>query len=289
MIFVTGATGDVGSELVGRLVNTGEPVRALCRSQEKANSFRGHTAEAVLGDLDKARDIEEAMNGCDQLFLLTPPALEQARREKALIDAARRAGIRRVVKVSAADANPGARVPWARWHSEIDAYLRASEFSWTILKPTAFMQNFLSWAPMIKRGRLFGAAGKGRASWIDARDVAAVAASVLSGEDDHHEGATYFLTGPEAFSMRQATATLSEILGREVKYTNVPSLALRARLRLAGLPGWFADGIAEQFANVLAGGHAVDVTEEVARITGHSPRTFADFAKDHRRTLEGAT
>lgn len=288
MIFVTGATGDVGFELIGRLSDAGKPVRALCRTPEKAESLSGHKIETVLGDLEEPGGIETAMEGCDQLFLLTPPAPEQTQIEKATIDAAERAGIRRIVKLSAADANPGAPVPWARWHSEIDANLRASGLSWTILKPTAFMQNFLSWAQMIARGRLYGAAGKGRASWIDARDVAAVAASVLTGKAGNHEGATYFLTGPEAFSMREAVTTLSETLSYRVEYTNVPQLFLRGRLRLAGLPAWFADGIAKQFTNVLAGGHAIDVTDEVARLTGSPPKTFADFAEDYRRTLVGS-
>lgn len=283
MILVTGATGNVGSELVRLLAGTGEPVRALCRSPEKAESLSGRGVEPVLGDLVEPGSVEAAMRGCDRVFLLTSPTPEQAWREKAAIDAARRAGVRRIVRVSAADANPGAPVPWARWHSETDAHLRTSGLDWTILKPTAFMQNFISWAPMIARGRLYGAAGEGRASWVDARDVATVAARVLAG--DGHEGATYFLTGPEAFSMREATAVLSGVLGRKVGYVNVPRIALRVRLRLAGLPGWFAEGIAEQFADVLAGGHALDVTGEVARIIGRPPRAFADFARDHRRTL----
>jgi uncharacterized protein YbjT (DUF2867 family) len=288
MILVTGATGNVGSELVRLLAGAGEPVRALCRSPEKAGSVGGRGVEPVLGDLGDPGSVEAAMEGCDRLFLLTSPAPDQVRREKAAIDAARRASVRRVVRVSAADANPGAPVPWARWHSAIDAHLRASGLEWTILKPTAFMQNFLSWTAMIARGRLYGAAGEGRASWVDARDVAAVAASALAEVDSVHEGATYFLTGPEAFSMRGATAVLSEVLGREVRYVNVPRLALRARLRLAGLPGWFADGIAGQFADVLAGGHALDVTGEVIRTTGRPPRAFADFARDHRRVFGSA-
>lgn len=222
------------------------------------------------------------MNGCDRLFLLSPPDLEQAKRERIVIDAAIRTSVRRIVKVSVADANPGAPVPWARWHSKIDTHLRKSGVEWTILKPTAFMQNFLTWAPMISRGKLYGMADKGRASWIDARDVAAVAANILSGEAKEHKGATYFLTGPEAFSMSDATAILSDVLGRKVKYVNVPRFALRARLRLSGLQGWFAYGIAEQFANVLAGGHSVDVTEEVTRVTGRLPRDFAEFARDYR-------
>lgn len=282
MILVTGATGTIGSELIQLLAKAGEPTRALCRSSEKAEEIRRRGVEPVVGDLADTAGLEAAMDGCNRLFLLSPPDLDQVKRERNVIDIARRAGIRRVVKVSAADANPNAPVPWARWHSEIDAHLRVSGVEWTILKPTAFMQNFLTWVPMISRGRLYGTAGEGRAGWIDARDIAMVAADVLASEADGHGSATYFLTGPELFSMREATAVLSEVLGRKVRYINVPRLVLRARLRLSGQPGWFADGIAEQFADVLAGGHSVDVTGEVVKISGRPPRSFADFASDHQ-------
>ena len=283
MILVIGATGTIGSELTRLLAKTSEPTRALCRSLEKAEEVREQGMEPAIGNLEDAAGLEMIMDGCDRLFLLSPPDLDQVKRERTVIDAARRAGVRRIVKVSAADANPGAPVPWARWHSKIDTHLRTSGVEWTILKPTAFMQNFLSWAPMISQGKLYGAADEGRASWIDARDVAAVAANVLAGEAEGHKGATYFLTGPKSFSMSDATAILSEVLGRKVKYVNVPRFALRARLRLSGLQGWLADGIAEQFANVLAGGHSVDVTGEVTRLAGSPPRSFADFARDHQR------
>jgi uncharacterized protein YbjT (DUF2867 family) len=171
-------------------------------------------------------------------------------------------------------------VPWAKAHALIDHHLRASGIGWTILKPTAFMQNFLWFKDPIAKGFLPQVAGKGSVSWVDTRDVARVAAAVLT--EDGHEGATYFLTGPETLDMKEAAARLSKVLGHKVRYLNLPSPLFWGLLRLTGNSGWTAKGLDVQFTDVVAGHHDIDPTFEIERLTGRPPHDFTDFLLHHR-------
>jgi uncharacterized protein YbjT (DUF2867 family) len=206
---------------------------------------------------------------------LTAPA-----RETAAIDAAKRAGVGRIVKISASDCNVRSKIPWARAHALIDHHLRASGLDWTILMPTAFMQNFLWFTKPVAKGYLPLGAGKGSVSWIDSRDIARVAATVLT--QDGHSRATYFLTGPETFDITEAAVQLSTVTGHKVRYLDLPAPVFRTVLRLSGNSRWMAGGLIAQFSDMVAGHHDIDPTGEVERLTGQPPRDFASFLRDHR-------
>ena len=285
MILVTGATGDIGGQLCELLKANDIPFRAMCRKQPQIDRFRDRGIEAVPGDFSDPSSLPSAMQDCDRLFLITPPSPEQVKWETRAIDAAKQAGIQYIVKISASDSNLASPVPWAKSHAEIDHYLRGSGVEWTILKPTAFMQNFLSLSRPIARGILPQVAGRGKVGYIDTRDVAQVAYRVLV--EDHHKRATYFLTGPEVLTMEEIAGQLSAVLGKKVRYLNLPSTVFRLMLRVSGLSGWFARGLVVQFADVVAGGHAMDTNEEVARLANRPPRTFRDFAREHRDRFLG--
>ncbi len=190
MILVCGATGGIGGELCKLLKAAGAPFRAMARRQEQVDRFRQQGMDAVLGDFDRPETLAAAMQGCDTMFLITPPNPDQFTQETGAIDAAKRAGVGRVVKISASDGNVRTPVPWARTHALIDHHLRAAGIGWTLLKPTAFMQNFLWFKKPIAKGFLPQVTGDGSVSWVDTRDVARVAAAVLTQEG--HAGATYF-------------------------------------------------------------------------------------------------
>jgi len=280
MILVSGATGGIGGEVCRLLKAAGTPFRAMGRRQAQVDAFHRDGIDAVLGDFDRPDSLTEAMRGCDTMFLITPPTPDQYAQETAAIDAARRGGIGRIVKISASDGNVRSPVPWARTHALIDHHLRASGIGWTILKPTAFMQNFLWFKDPIARGVLPQVTGKGSVSWVDTRDVARVAATVLT--QDGHQGATYFLTGPETLDMKEAARRLSEVVLHKVRYLDLPTPVFRALLRLTGNSRWMARGLVVQFADVVAGHHDIDPTFEIERLTGKPPHSFGDFIRDHR-------
>lgn len=280
MILVSGATGGIGGEVCRLLQKAGTPFRALCRKQEQRERFHNDDIGAVLGDFDRPDTLPAAMQGCDTMFLITPPTPEQVAQETAAIDAAKRAGVSRIVKISASDSNVRSPVPWAKSHALIDHHLRGSGIGWTILKPTAFMQNFLWFKDPIAKGFLPQVAGDGSVSWVDTRDVARVAATVLS--EEGHAGATYFLTGPETLDMKAAVQRLSHVMERKVRYVDLPTPVFRGLLRLTGNSRWMARGLVVQFADVVAGHHDIDPTFEIERLTGSPPRDFTTFVRDHR-------
>jgi len=181
MILVTGATGHVGSELVRLLAEQGVPARALVHSPDKAAPIQHLGLETALGDYEQPDTLDAAMKGCDQLFLLSPPTPRQPQQEQHVIDAARRAGLDHVVKQSVPWAGPDAPVVFSRWHGQVEQHLAQSGLAYTLLRPSSFMQNFLMSAQQVAdQGSLYGMFGEGRVAFIDARDIAAAAAELLT-------------------------------------------------------------------------------------------------------------
>jgi len=285
MILVTGATGHVGSELVRLLAEAGTPARALIHSPDNEAPIKRLGLETALGDFEQPDTLDAAMAGCDHLFLLSPPNPRQPEQEQHVIDAAKRAGVGHVVKQSVPGAAPDAGLVFCRWHAQIEEYLAQSGLAHTLLRPSYFMQNFLMSAqPVAEQGVLYGMTGEGRISYIDTRDIAAVAAQVLTSPG--HQGTSYPLTGPEALSAAEVAERLSAAIGRQVRYVDVGPDAFRQALADAGLPGWLVDALIEG-NTLLAAGHGATVTDEVARMTGRPPQTFAQFAADHRLAFGG--
>ena len=285
MILVAGATGHVGSELVRLLAEAGTPTRALIHSPDKAAPIERLGLETALGDFEQPDTLEAAMAGCDHLFLLSPPNPRQPEQEQNVIDAAKRAGVEHVVKQSVPGADPDAPLAFGRWHAQIEQYLVQSGLAHTLLRPNYFMQNFLMSAQSVaEQGVLYGMTGEGRISYTDTRDIAAVAAQVLTSPG--HQGNSYMLTGPQALSAAEVAERLSAATGRQVRYVDVGPDAFRQALADAGLPGWLVDPLVEG-NTLLAAGAGATVTDEVARVTGRPPRTFAQFAADHRVAFGG--
>lgn len=284
-IAVTGATGHIGSELVRLLSATGRAVRALTRNP------RGRPALPGVGwlgaDLDDHELLRGALTGAEGLFLLTPNHERLVRRERDLLRAAAGAGVRRVVKLSALGASDHSKSVIGLWHHNVEQAVKASGLEWTILRPHHFMQNLLD--PMVfdrRAGRIASASGDGAIPFIDTRDVAAVAAAVLTGTG--HAGEVYTLTGPRALSYGQATAILSRALGRKLSYHAETADEAWTRRRAAGQPVWLA---AAQLAIALyqrEGGPTARTTDSVERISGRPPRTLEQFAADHFELLRGS-
>lgn len=285
MILITGPTGTVGSALLPQLAAQGATVRALAHSSAGRAQIEGHGAEPVDGDLDEPGTLEQAMDGCDHVFLLSPSSPRQPERETRAIDIAARVGVRHVVAMSAMGASAATPVEFLRWHAQIDDHLAASGLEYTILRSAAFMQAHLLPVDTVTReGVWYGMCGDGVAGFIDARDIAAVAAHVLT--TPGHVGATYELTGPEPISMPQAAMELAGVIDQQVRYVDVPPDEYRANLARAGLPDWLADSLVGLY-HMVRGGHMATVTNEVEKATGRPARSYRDFVEDHRAVFAG--
>lgn len=283
MILVTGPTGNVGGALVSRLSTAGAPARALVRSRVRGDDLRGYDVELAVGTYEDQDSLRAALRGVERVFLLTPASERMAAQEKALLRAAVEVAPQAsVVKLAAAGVDgPGdSPVRFLRQHQEVVRALADSGLPHTVLAPGSFMQNLLAQAASVQAdGVLRGTAGDGAVSHVDVRDVAAVAAHVLT--SDGHEGATYTITGPEALSYAQVAEVLGRVLGRAVRYEDVAPEQSRASLVHSGVPEWVADGLLE-LGQVARAGGAAGVTDEVQKATGRPARPLAEFLGEHR-------
>jgi uncharacterized protein YbjT (DUF2867 family) len=279
MILVTGATGTVGSEVVRQLVATGERPRALVRDPATARQRLGEQVEHVAGDLDRPGTITAALAGVGGVFLLTTQSSRQPEWERAVVQAAARAGVGRLVKLSVFRADEQSPLQVARQHAQAERMLAQSGLGATILRPVFIMQNLLG---MVHDGAIATAAGDGQVAMVDARDVAAVAVAALTGGG--HAGQTYTLTGPEALSFDQVASIVSRQTGRPLRHVRVPPDTVRAALQARGVAAWFAADMA-RLHGMLAAGYEQVVTHDVHRVTGRPPRTLARFAADHAGVL----
>lgn len=278
MILVTGATGQTGRPLVAELLRRGAAVRALARDTTTARGLLGPEPEIIEADLDRPETLRAAVAGADRVYLLAPPHPHLAAMDASVIELARDAGVRHVVKHSAYDARPDARAEVARLHWAGEQALAASGLPYTILRGSMFMQNLLMFAPLVVSDGLLAvpATGSGRGAFVDCADLAAVAAAVLT--QDGHEGRTYLVTGPQALSMDDVAARLSAALGRPIRRVDVPIEDAKAFLRASGTPEWTIEQM-EGSVRTLAAGETAEVTDVVAHLIGRPPRTFAQFAR----------
>jgi uncharacterized protein YbjT (DUF2867 family) len=196
-----------------------------------------------------------------------------------VVDAARRRGVKHVVKLSQYAADVHAPGRFQRYHAAVEQHIRESGIPWTFLRPNLFMQGLLMLrATIAAEGVVYAGAGDARVSVIDVRDIAAVGAHVLT--EPGHDGKTYSLTGPEALTHAELAARLSQALGRSIRYVDIPPEAMRQALLGFGMPEWQADGLVEDYAHYRRG-EAAEVTTTVRDLTQSDPTTFAQFAVDY--------
>jgi uncharacterized protein YbjT (DUF2867 family) len=280
MILIIGSTGKVGRHLIHALQAKGASFKALARSDGSARALEAQKVQAARGDLGDAASLKAALRGVERLFLLSS-APHCSRVELPVLDLAKAAGVRHVVKLSALGADADTSNPLLREHALIERALEASGLAFTILRPTFFMQNWVAfYAQGIKAGQpVCVNAGDSRLGWIDTRDIADVAAEALTGNG--HEGLLYDLTGPETFSYREVAARLSRLLARPVPYQPVSDAQAFQAMQGMGMDPWYAYGMVTLFQGVRRGS-ADFTTGTVELVTGKRPRTLEAFLAEHR-------
>lgn len=282
-IFVTGAAGTTGSELVRLLSQRGVRVRAGVHTPSNAPDW-GDDVEVVGIDLTDRDSLTEAFAGCSKLYLVTPFVPDQATLVENAVRAAEAAGVEHVVRLSAVGADAPAILP-AQWHHDAEAVVRESDLASTFLRPTFFMQNLLAQADAIADGAFYNIVDPTvPVTHLDARDVSRVAAAALT--DAAHEGMAYDLTGP-VMTFAEIASVLSDVLGHDVQYVRILEGDQRAALAEMGMP----DPLVDAYVDLLEwadSGDAADVTTDVADVTGEAPTTFEAFVRDHAAAF-GAT
>jgi len=230
---ITCATGSVGRKVVNRLGAQGKHVRAGVHRIERAPEVNAENTEAVRLDFSDSHSIEVAVTGVQQVCLITPHTNKQVEWASLLIDKAKEAGVRRIVRLSGLAAAMGPEVQVGRWMSAVEKYLADSGLEWTIIRPGPFMQNFLNLYPRTN-GKYWLPIGDGKICHIDLGDVAEILAKVLT--EEGHEGKTYTITGSQSLSMTEATQILSRASHDSFLYDPVPEQKARELLGMQGKP-----------------------------------------------------
>lgn len=269
MIVVTGATGNVGRQVVEGLVAAGEEVVGVSRSAQAAAGGQP-LVRHVRGDLAEPDGLRGAFEGADALFLLVAGDAPHA-----VLDVAKSAGVRRVVLLSSQGA--GTR-PAAYPHpAGFEAAVRGSGLEWTVLRPGGFASNAFAWAePVRTRRTAFAPFGDVAMPVVDPADIAAAAVAVLRG--DGHAGRTYVLTGPAALSPREQVRAIGAALGEDVAFVELSRAEARERM-VAFMPEQVADATLGILGDPRPEEQAV--SPDVARLLGRPAGTFADWAARH--------
>ena len=285
-ILVTGAAGTVGGEVVRQLSTKGQfIIRAAARSANNPTLKDLKSVEIVELDYNKPETLATAFKDVNKLFLLTPFQSDMLDLTSNLVNAAKKSGVKYIIKqsVMGADAEPG--ITPGRLHRQAEKIIEESGIPFSFLRPNFFMQNFVNfYSPMIKsQGALYAPAGDGKVSFVDVRDIAAVAVQALI-SDNQHKGKAYTITGPEVLSYGQTAEILSRELGKGIKYVNIPDEDARKGMKDMGMDDWSANSLMELF-DITRKGYASDITSVVEEFTGRKPISFSQFVKDYAQAF----
>ena len=283
MILITGASGNVGKEVLKQIVAAGAKVRAAFQTVTKAAAAPSGV-EIVTMDYNQPQTLQAALKGVERVFLVGPPTPNLPALERKAVDEIKQSGVRQVVKLSAMG---GRDAIFPRQHADSEDYIKSSGVAYTFLRPNGFMQNFITYngATINTQNAFYGSQGDGKVSHIDLRDIAAVAVKTLT--EDGHQGKAYTLTGPEALSNARVAEILSEDTGREIRYVDLPPEQFKQALLGAGLPEWSANALVDLQQFYRRGG-ASAVTRDVEQLLGRKPTSFEQFSRDYAQAFQKA-
>jgi uncharacterized protein YbjT (DUF2867 family) len=246
------------------------------------------TVELVEADMLRPETLDAALRGADRVLMISSSNARMLETQCTFIDAAKKAGVRHIVKFSGAesgiDFNPE-NFRFTRMHEEIERYLERSGLKWTHLRPSQFMQVYLREVPtIVTENALFLPMENAKLAPVDIEDIAKVAFALL--RNGGHHAKSYDMTGPEALTMTDIAERISQAIGKTVRYVNVAPEEKRRALLAAGTPPAFADALDELFAErrkqresrVYLGTHVA---------FGIQPTTFADFARHNADLFSG--
>ncbi|MEE8525268.1 MAG: SDR family oxidoreductase [Thermoanaerobaculia bacterium] len=283
-ILVTGATGQAGTEVCVELAKLPEvEVRAAVHTAAKRELLPAGVTPVPF-DVEDPATVTAAVQGAEKLFLLTPGGPAGPAATRVITEAAKQSGIRHIVKLSSLDPERQPQAPTDLWAQETEAMVRDTGIPYNFLRPTWFFQNFSKgyFTPLLMQRTLVLPFGDGRAGWLDSRDIAAMAAKLLT--EDGREGEIYTPTGPRTVSLHEIAAAFSEVTGREVRYRSPSDEEWIAGQTAMGLPEEAARAALALVAKTRDG-YATDITDHVERLTGRPPRSLEEFARDHAELL----
>jgi uncharacterized protein YbjT (DUF2867 family) len=291
MILVTGASGLNGSAVIREFARHKQPVRGLVRNARKSQALKLDClpeVEIVEGDMLQPATLGPAFRDVDRVLLISSANDRLLETQCTFIDAAKKSGVRHVVKFSGAESGIGfdpTKFRFTRMHEEAERYLECSGLAWTHLRPCQFMEVYLREVPtIVTKGAIFLPLENIALSPVDVEDIAKIAFAVLT--SNGHEANRYDITGPEALTMTEIAARISQAIGRTIRYVNISPQERRSMLLAMGTPSEFADALDEQTAERVRHPES-KVYLGTHEAFGVRPTTFAEFAKRNAAVLRG--
>jgi NAD(P)H dehydrogenase (quinone) len=288
IVMVLGATGQLGKMIADRLKkNDAISLTVTSRKTEQLPKLREEYGHAVYLDLDDPRTFAEPFKKVERLFLLTGYTVDMLVQSKAIVDEAKKAGVKHIVHLGVFTPEPDCYDPHFAWHQMIEVYIKASGISYTFLHPNCFMQNLTGFYGMVKNGKVRFYSGDKRLGWIALEDVAEAAAKILTeGPSKHHTKDYWFST--ESLNLQEIAQVLSEATGRKFIADSQPPEQF---LKDFGAGKMCIDpyfiGV-EQFFKLFADGQMTyisDVRDDLPQLIGHNGMTLKEWAKLHKDDL----
>jgi uncharacterized protein YbjT (DUF2867 family) len=289
MILVTGASGTVGKAVLNEVAMSGAKHKAMYRSPDEAAKAPAGT-QTVIADFAKKETLAAALRDVDRMHLVCSPIPDLVQLESNMIEACVAAGVKHIVLNSALGAGDYAK-SFPSWHRKVEDKLKSTGISFTILRPNSFHQNVVTYfAPSIRaQGVFYSSMGNARTSYLDVRDIAAVAAKALAGGE--HRGKTYELNGPEALTYAELAEKISKHTGRAVQYVDIPAQAQRKAMLDQGMPAWQVDALLD-LQEYYTSGSGGTVDQLLPKLLGRPPitmdRFLAEFAGEFRSQAASA-
>jgi NAD(P)H dehydrogenase (quinone) len=281
LIAVTGASGAVGARLTGRLAEAGARQRLVVRDPARAPQIAGIDVRQAAS-YGAGEEMRAALEGADVVFLVpaaeTPDRVQQ---HETAIDAAVSAGVRRIVYLSFFDAAPDATFTLARDHWHTEQHIRATGLPWTFLRMNLYMD--FTPAMVASDGVIRGPAGDGRLAAVLRDDVAAATAAVLT--SDTHDGRTYDLTGPDAFTLGEAARLMSRATGKAIGFhdeTDEEAFSSRAAY---GAPDWEVRGWVSSYW-AIRDGSLQPPSPDIHKLTGRYGQSLSEYLHAHPEALD---
>ena len=277
-ILVTGASGNVGSYVIKELVSMGEKVIAGGTNVDKLRNMFGDKVESIVFDFTDVSTFNEALKGVNRVFLMRPPHLGKPEDMYPFIDAMKARNIELVSFLSLMGVEKNTIPP----HHKIEKYIERLEIPYAHVRPGFFMQNLsgIHTAEIKEKNEIFVPAGNSKTSFIDAADIGLSVATLLH-DQKRFKNTAHTITGAESLDYYQVAAILSEVTGKKIIYRKPGYLKYRNYyIKKRGLDKEYVNvTVALYFMTRM--GTAKMVTNEFFKLTGRTPKTFQEFAKEN--------
>ncbi|MGV8168661.1 MAG: SDR family oxidoreductase [Candidatus Nanoarchaeia archaeon] len=283
-ILVTGATGKVGKEVIKQLVTAKMSVRAGVFNHARIDRIEVAGYEQVDLDFMKPETIDNALNGVEKVFLITPLRENMVEMTRNFVEAAKRKGIKHIVRLSIIGADKPESALILRMHKQCEDLILDSKIPCTILRSNWFMQDFIKYAPSIKKPGVFYApiSLKASISFIDIRDVAAIGVLALQKSKG---GDLFNLTGPQTFTHRQVEDNFAFILGKRVIFHTMSDEDFRQAMLGYGVSDWHVHAMLELYKEAEKGTFA-EIEPASAQLLGRKPETMKTFIKAYIKSFK---